>query len=188
MSKKRKHDLRNLFRLITVLSYSWFLFLYNVEHYQSMPFAYIFGVFLACSVPPSICWVSYAIIQYVQKEKIKTQVEKKIKKIDASPDYGQKFKSSLDSLNDLLMAKAITPQEFETKKKLLIRKIDALVTCAENLKLIHIQVEKLNVVRKLDVISEVEFSSKIKYLTDDEKIIKQNIAQIETEIEKKKVS
>jgi hypothetical protein len=178
MSKKRKNDLRNLCRLITVLSYAWFLFLYNIEHYQRMPFAYIFGVFLACSIPPIICWVSYVIIQFVQKEKIKTQVKKKIDKIDASAEYSQEFNSSIDSLNDLLLVRAITPQEFETKKKLLIRKADALVTQAENLKMNQIQVEKLNDAWKLGVVSEEEYNSKIKNLSEEEIIIKEKIEQL----------
>ena len=109
---------------------------------------------------------------------MKQKNDKKINKIDASAEYGQEFNFAIDSLNDLLLVKAITQQEFETKKKLLIRKADALVTQTESLKLNQIQVEKLNDALKLGVVSEVEYNSKIKNLSDEEKIIKQKIEQI----------
>jgi hypothetical protein len=181
MSKKtQKKDLRNLFILTTLASYSYFIILFKYEDYQFKPFASVFGLFLACSIPPIVCWVTYAIILFVQKEKIKNLTEKSINKIDTSTEYSKEFKTSFDALNDLLFVKAITIEEFENKKKLLIRKIDTLVNQTENLKMNQMQVEKLNNARNLGVISEEEYYSKIKKLSDEEVAIKQQIESIKS--------
>jgi hypothetical protein len=180
MNKKNKKDLRNFFILITLGCYSYFLILFKYEDYQSKPFAYVFGSFIACSILPIVCWVIYAIIPFIQKEKNKNLTEKRINNIDTSSEYGKEFKTSIDALNDLLLVKAITLEEFETKKKILIRKTDALVNHSENLKMKQMQVEKLNEARNLGVISEEEYYSKIKKVSDEEVAIKNKIESIKS--------
>ena len=61
-----------------------------------------------------------------------------------------------------------------------MRKIDTLVNQTENLKMNQMQVEKLNNARNLGVISEEEYYSKIKKLSDEEVAIKQQIESIKS--------
>ncbi|MCF8433970.1 MAG: SHOCT domain-containing protein [Crocinitomicaceae bacterium] len=102
-------------------------------------------------------------------------------KIFNSSEYGQVFSTKLNNLNELFQVNAISVEEYELKKKLLIRSTEKLVDYSNNLKENQIQIEKLKEALDLEVINEEEYQNKVKKFNEIESVIKQRIDNIKAE-------
>lgn len=185
-TKKFQRKFKMFCWIITLIFYSLFVIV-EYNNFQNSNYSYTknpiynFGVFLAFSIFPFLFWIIYTITLLVQNKKIRDWNKMKLSKIFNSSEYGQVFSTKLNNLNELFQVNAISVEEYELKKKLLIRSTEKLVDYSNNLKENQIQIEKLKEALDLEVINEEEYQNKVKKFNEIESVIKQRIDNIKAE-------
>lgn len=157
-------------RLVTLMSL-FFLISIFADKYEMFQRAglmqvisYSIGAIFGACIIPLFVWAIYFLLKYAHHNKLLKLNQEKIKKINSSSEFTNDFNEKLDILIELLDIKAITPQEFETKKQLLIKKTENLVGCTEDLKLNQVKMGKLKNAWENGVISEEDYRAKVNQL------------------------
>jgi hypothetical protein len=162
--KKTKRILKNFFGFITILSYSIFFFSLSNSNYEVAPPGYAMGAFIGASVIPAISWIIYGIVLLYQNDKLNRIIQEKIDTINSSSSQSQEFNEKLNALKGLLEFNAITQDEFELKRKLLIRDSEKSVLTKDNLLLKRKQREILDSALAAGVITQEEHTQKVEKL------------------------
>ena len=123
--------------------------------------SYSIGAFLGAFIIPLILWSIYFIVKNNHNNKLIKLNQLSITKISETDNFGPDFNVKLKVLKDLLDVKAITLEEFEAKKKLLIRDTERLVIADENAKLKQQQLKKLEEALNTGLIAEEEYRTKV---------------------------
>jgi hypothetical protein len=169
----------NLSRIVTLISVIFSVYIIADKHEMLQRaglgpvISYSIGAIFGASIIPLFVWAIYFVLKYAHNNKLLKLKQEKINKINSSDEYSQEFQNKLSALKDLLDVQVISPQEFETKKKLLIRKSEKLVIYAEELNLNQMQIEKLKTALDSGLIGEEEHEVKASKLLSNQLQIKQ---------------
>jgi hypothetical protein len=162
--KKTKRILKNFFGFITILCYSIFFYHLSNINFEAAPSGYAMGAFIGASAVPAMCWIIYGVVVLYQKDKLNRIIQEKIDTINSSSSQSQEFNMKLNALKGLLEVNAITQDEFELKRKLLIRDSEKSVLTKDNLTFNRKQREILDAALVAGVITQEEYARKVEKL------------------------